>query len=238
MNSPTIGSRNHSPQMVVIGGSLPFAAVELFDLARHQEHRDRRDEQADQQVADSSDPGAGVLLQLVAVLVRPHERPEPERDDRQQDHDERRARLADGSGSRRDRVRRRRRNVRAARGWWRRGRTAMTWRSAAGRAARPAARVAVGARRSSRDRRPAAAMLVPMTGPKVEIDPSALGFDAERLARIDRHFARVRRRQEAAGMARRGQPARSGGPLVDLRACATSTPAFPSRPTRSCGCSR
>ncbi len=52
-------------------------------------------------------------------------------------------------------------------------------------------------------------MLVPMTGPKVEIDPSALGFDAERLARIDRHFARYVDDKKLPGwhvvVSRRGQ---------------------------------
>jgi CubicO group peptidase (beta-lactamase class C family) len=52
-------------------------------------------------------------------------------------------------------------------------------------------------------------MLDPMTGPKVEIDPSALGFDAERLARIDRHFARYVDDKKLPGwhavVSRRGQ---------------------------------
>jgi CubicO group peptidase (beta-lactamase class C family) len=33
-------------------------------------------------------------------------------------------------------------------------------------------------------------MLAGMTGPKIEIDPTEAGFDADRLARIDAHFAR------------------------------------------------
>ncbi len=52
-------------------------------------------------------------------------------------------------------------------------------------------------------------MLGTMTGPKIEIDPSAAGFDADRLLRIDDHFRRYVDEGKLAGwhavVSRRGQ---------------------------------
>ena len=52
---------------------------------------------------------------------------------------------------------------------------------------------------------------------KVEIEPDEAGFDAERLARIDRHFAALRRRRTAPRVADRRQPAGPDRPSRDVR---------------------
>src|SRR5664279_784087 len=51
----------------------------------------------------------------------------------------------------------------------------------------------------------------------VQTPPAQVGFDAARLARIDRHFCHLRRRRPAARLADRGQPPRADRALFDVR---------------------
>ena len=73
---------------------------------------------------------------------------------------------------------------------------------------------------------------------KTEIDPADVGLDAERLARMDRHFHRYVDDGRLPGwllaVARHGQLAH----VVDRTASATSRPGCRSRPTRSGGSTR
>ena len=63
---------------------------------------------------------------------------------------------------------------------------------------------------------------------KVDIDPAEVGFDAGRLARIDRHFARyVDERPCSPGWLVAGQPATASSPISPPTGSATSTPALP-----------
>ena len=61
-----------------------LALVHLLDLAGHQEHGDRRDQDRHEQIGDTAETGVVVLLELLTVLVRPHDRPDAKRDNRQE----------------------------------------------------------------------------------------------------------------------------------------------------------
>ena len=60
-------------------------------------------------------------------------------------------------------------------------------------------------------------------------DPDALGLDPARLARIDEHFAPLRRRRPAGRLADRRRPARRGRARVHVRARATVEAGLPGR---------
>ena len=72
------------------GGDLRFFAcfsIHLLDFVRHEEHGDRNDEDGEQQVGDATEAVAPVVLEFLAVHVRPDPCPYTERHDRDQDRE-------------------------------------------------------------------------------------------------------------------------------------------------------
>ena len=72
------------PVSIPLAGNSGSAKKKVAELVTGQQHGHAlREQQRGEQVGDAAETGVGVALELVTVLERPHDRPDPEGDDGQ-----------------------------------------------------------------------------------------------------------------------------------------------------------